>query len=33
MVAALFNLGHGVIPETPPEIAARLISMVQGVKY
>ncbi|RMG04884.1 MAG: uroporphyrinogen decarboxylase, partial [Nitrospirae bacterium] len=24
----IFNLGHGIIPQTPPEMAKRLVQMV-----
>ena len=27
----IFNLGHGVVPETPPEHVARLVDLVRGV--
>ncbi len=26
----IFNLGHGIVPETPPEHVARLVEMVTG---
>ncbi|MGH6661475.1 MAG: uroporphyrinogen decarboxylase family protein, partial [Rhodospirillales bacterium] len=26
----IFNLGHGVLPETPPEHVARLVEIVHG---
>jgi len=26
----VFNLGHGVIPSTPPEHVAELVSLVKG---
>ena len=28
----IFNLGHGILPETPPEHVAQLVAMVKGVK-
>ena len=28
----IFNLGHGVVPQTPPEHVARLVELVQGWK-
>jgi uroporphyrinogen decarboxylase len=27
----IFNLGHGIIPETPPENVARLVALVRGL--
>jgi uroporphyrinogen decarboxylase len=29
-VPLIFNLGHGVLPETPPEHVARLVARVRG---
>ncbi len=26
----IFNLGHGIVPETPPEHVARLVELVRG---
>jgi uroporphyrinogen decarboxylase len=26
----VFNLGHGIVPETPPEHVARLVELVKG---
>ena len=26
----IFNLGHGIVPQTPPEHVARLIELVRG---
>ncbi len=26
----VFNLGHGIVPQTPPENVARLIELVRG---
>jgi uroporphyrinogen decarboxylase len=26
----VFNLGHGILPETPPEHVAELVELVQG---
>jgi uroporphyrinogen decarboxylase len=26
---AIFNLGHGIVPETPPEHVARLVEAVR----
>jgi uroporphyrinogen decarboxylase len=26
----VFNLGHGILPETPPETVARLVEVVRG---
>ena len=26
----IFNLGHGIVPETPPENVARLVELVRG---
>ena len=26
----IFNLGHGIVPETPPENVARLVEIVRG---
>jgi uroporphyrinogen decarboxylase len=26
----IFNLGHGVVPQTPPENVARLLQLVRG---
>ncbi len=26
----IFNLGHGVVPETPPEHVAKLVMLVKG---
>jgi uroporphyrinogen decarboxylase len=26
----IFNLGHGIVPETPPEHVARLVSLIRG---
>ena len=26
----IFNLGHGVLPQTPPESVARLVEVVHG---
>jgi uroporphyrinogen decarboxylase len=27
----VFNLGHGVVPDTPPEHVARLVELVKGI--
>lgn len=29
----IFNLGHGVVPQTPPEHVAELVKFVQGYKF
>jgi uroporphyrinogen decarboxylase len=29
-VPFIFNLGHGIVPETPPENVARLVALVRG---
>jgi uroporphyrinogen decarboxylase len=29
-VPFIFNLGHGIVPETPPENVARLVELVRG---
>lgn len=29
----IFNLGHGVVPETPPEHVAELVKFVQGFRF
>lgn len=29
-VPAIFNLGHGIVPQTPPEHVARLVELVRG---
>jgi uroporphyrinogen decarboxylase len=29
-VPHVFNLGHGILPETPPEHVARLVTLVRG---
>ena len=26
----IFNLGHGIVPETPPEHVARLVELIRG---
>jgi uroporphyrinogen decarboxylase len=26
----VFNLGHGILPDTPPEHVARLVELVKG---
>ena len=26
----IFNLGHGIVPQTPPENVARLVEIVRG---
>jgi uroporphyrinogen decarboxylase len=26
----IFNLGHGIVPHTPPENVARLVELVRG---
>ena len=26
----IFNLGHGIVPQTPPENVARLVALVRG---
>jgi len=26
----IFNLGHGIVPQTPPEHVARLVEMVRA---
>jgi uroporphyrinogen decarboxylase len=26
----IFNLGHGILPETPPDNVARLVALVRG---
>jgi uroporphyrinogen decarboxylase len=26
----VFNLGHGIVPETPPEHVAQLVALVKG---
>ena len=26
----IFNLGHGIVPQTPPENVARLVELVRG---
>jgi uroporphyrinogen decarboxylase len=26
----IFNLGHGIVPETPPEHVGRLVELVRG---
>jgi uroporphyrinogen decarboxylase len=26
----IFNLGHGIVPETPPEHVAHLVALVRG---
>lgn len=31
-VPFIFNLGHGIVPQTPPENVARLVARVRGVK-
>ena len=31
-VPFIFNLGHGIVPQTPPEHVARLVDRVRGVK-
>ncbi len=28
----IFNLGHGIVPQTPPENVARLVQLVRGAK-
>jgi uroporphyrinogen decarboxylase len=28
----IFNLGHGIVPETPPENVARLIEIIRGAR-
>jgi uroporphyrinogen decarboxylase len=28
----IFNLGHGIVPQTPPENVARLVNLVRGAK-
>ena len=28
----IFNLGHGVVPQTPPDHVARLVEIVRGWK-
>ncbi len=28
----IFNLGHGIVPQTPPENVARVVEMVQNFK-
>jgi uroporphyrinogen decarboxylase len=29
-VPHIFNLGHGIVPETPPEHVAQLVELVRG---
>jgi uroporphyrinogen decarboxylase len=29
-VPFVFNLGHGIVPETPPENVARLVELVRS---
>jgi uroporphyrinogen decarboxylase len=29
-VPHIFNLGHGIVPETPPDNVARLVELVRG---
>jgi uroporphyrinogen decarboxylase len=29
-VPLIFNLGHGVLPETPPDHVARVVARVRG---
>ena len=26
----IFNLGHGIVPQTPPENVARLVEIIRG---
>ena len=28
----VFNLGHGIVPQTPPENVARLVALVRGAE-
>ena len=32
-VPHIFNLGHGIVPETPPEHVARLVELVRGASW
>ena len=31
-VPHIFNLGHGIVPETPPENVARLVELVRAAQ-
>ena len=31
MFPYVFNLGHGFVPETPPEHVAQLVKIIRGV--
>jgi len=28
----VFNLGHGIVPQTPPEHVAKLVELVRAIK-